>query len=155
LLVGFPACDRHSHPPLPGCKKLYGNGRDPPRIELDKLKDLGATLENLLAQNVPDASHNDFVTTLRLDSIETAKQLIVTTITKLNGASPAPSLFGQLIQLHALFHPWQRMNFHHLDRSLRYLQMRMTFEFTCRCLMRFRLYDPIQHDVVLGVRGAA
>lgn len=53
--------------------KLYGNGKDPARIEIEKLPD---ALANVFRAEVSDMSHEEFARTLAPESIETAKTLI-------------------------------------------------------------------------------
>jgi hypothetical protein len=57
-------------------QKLYGNGKDPSRLE--DIAALKAALANISTSEVGDASHIDFVAALLPESIETAKRLIVT-----------------------------------------------------------------------------
>jgi hypothetical protein len=53
--------------------KLYGNGQDPAKIEIEKLPD---ALANVFRIQVPDMSHDEFARVLTPESIETAKTLI-------------------------------------------------------------------------------
>jgi hypothetical protein len=53
--------------------KLYGNGKDPAKIEIENLP---AALAKVLSAEMPDMSHDEFAQALTSESIETAKTLI-------------------------------------------------------------------------------
>jgi hypothetical protein len=76
-------------------QKLYGNGKDPAVVEIEKLPDV---LANLFRLELSDVSHVGFARALTPESIETAKTLIAGGF--LSGTAKAFVDFVELCERH-------------------------------------------------------